>query len=267
VRHALIALFAAGCSQVFDLDVGKGPDPVADGDAPPISDGMTVDMSAKDCQNAHDEDNDRIPDVDDPCPHVAGATDSDIDDDGIPDLCDDEPGMQRIVFFESFGCPLEDWTLGDGWSVSDDSLVFAGGGSQPAARTAALPKDKTTFVITTMHLGRNGNQRHTVLLRNVDQNEVSCLVEDTVVQTLAGFATLCTPRPDCVKSQPTVLTGQGIPIKLRNTPGAQEPTVLCTFAQGLPQEITGLEGTSPNILVLEADSPVTYDSIVVMQAQ
>lgn len=53
---------------------------------------------------AHDEDGDGIPDLTDPCPHVAGDA-TDLDSDGVEDACDPNPatGTERFLVFSTLG--------------------------------------------------------------------------------------------------------------------------------------------------------------------
>jgi hypothetical protein len=264
VRYALIAFLAAGCSQIFDLEVGAGPAPPDD--APAGADAV-ADASVTGCLATHDEDLDELFDDVDPCPYAFGGNDNDRDGDGIPDVCDPADGHQTLVYFESFGCALENWTLGAGWSRTEDSLEFSGVVRAAAGRNDALPSAKSTYVVTLMKLGGNGDQRQEVLLRTDVLNSVSCVVDNSAVQALAGHAELCTPRPACGRSKLQVLSGNPIPVVLTHISDSTKPYLECSFAQADPLMSMGLMPPEPSYLALEADSPITYDYIAVFQGE
>jgi len=72
----------------------------------------------------HDEDGDRIGDVCDPCPHLAGTA-ADSDGDGVGDACDPQPTVakQTLAFFDPFTSQLAAW---DGSSFQQTTIVSDG---------------------------------------------------------------------------------------------------------------------------------------------
>lgn len=99
VRAAWIVV--AGCGRID----------FASQSAPPIDA-----IAAVDAVTGHDEDGDGIPDVIDPCPHIAGDT-ADADGDGVGDACDPNPST-----------PTESWiafyTMQPGDQPFDDISAF-----------------------------------------------------------------------------------------------------------------------------------------------
>lgn len=78
---------------------------------------------AKANADQHDEDGDRIGDVCDPCPHIAGTA-ADGDGDGVGDACDPQPTIpkQSIKFFDPFTSTRSEWNLVNGYSRVGETL-------------------------------------------------------------------------------------------------------------------------------------------------
>ena len=79
----------------------------------------------------HDEDSDRVADVDDVCPFLADPSQADADGDGVGDACDPNPATpsERIALFFPFtpDDPLEATVqAGDGWQPGADSWQTTG---------------------------------------------------------------------------------------------------------------------------------------------
>jgi hypothetical protein len=120
----LVSLLAlVGCGRLgFEATGGNG-----DGDARGLGDGAfdTVPLD-------HDEDGDSVPDVEDTCPHVAGAQ-TDSDGDKVGDLCDPNIGVagDAIAAFYTMGPGDQPLTFGGGsddgvWTQLPDALGFSG---------------------------------------------------------------------------------------------------------------------------------------------
>jgi len=98
-----------------------------------------------DAITGHDEDGDGIPDVIDPCPHIAGDR-ADADGDGVGDACDPNPTV-----------PSEHWllfaTLQPGDQPFDDPSVFAQDTDSLHLDTAANPRITRTVGTIRLDVG------------------------------------------------------------------------------------------------------------------
>jgi hypothetical protein len=76
-----------------------------------------------DAETGHDEDQDGIADVVDPCPHVAGNA-ADSDGDGVGDVCDPEPSSprQHWELFDPLTSDSAYTQIGGTWTHTGDSL-------------------------------------------------------------------------------------------------------------------------------------------------
>jgi hypothetical protein len=105
VRSAVLVLaLAAGCRWNFD-EIGV--------------DGAT----GSDVPAGHDEDGDGVPDLDDSCPHVAGAQ-TDQDGDGVGDVCDPRPGQagDQLVAFDPLITGAAFTVISATWQETGDAL-------------------------------------------------------------------------------------------------------------------------------------------------
>jgi hypothetical protein len=112
--------FVAMTDAAVVVDVLDGPP--GDVDADGFND-LTDNCPAKANADQHDEDGDRIGDVCDPCPHIAGDA-ADGDGDGVGDACDPQPmiAKQSIKFFDPFTSARPEWELVNGYTRVGETL-------------------------------------------------------------------------------------------------------------------------------------------------
>lgn len=102
-------------------DAGHDASP-GDGDGDAILDNLDNCVTVKNADQ-HDEDDDAIGDVCDPCPHLSGTA-ADGDSDGVGDACDPQPTVakQHIAFFDPFTTDQPEWEHDSSVSRLTDQL-------------------------------------------------------------------------------------------------------------------------------------------------
>jgi hypothetical protein len=126
-RAVVLMLGLAGCDLVFPPGAGPGPG-AADADPDDVIDAL-IDAAdrAYDADLSHNEDGDQLLDFEDPCPHLAGDA-ADRDSDGVGDLCDPQPEVnrQRIAYFNGFAGGLDGLVAVGDVTLEPDEVLLRG---------------------------------------------------------------------------------------------------------------------------------------------
>ncbi|MDB4961064.1 MAG: hypothetical protein JWP01_1063 [Myxococcales bacterium] len=123
VLFSSIVMWSAGCDQVFQLE--RPP-------TPPVSE---------------DDDGDGVMNGEDPCPHIAGESRTDVDQDGISADCDVDDAVPSIGRYVSIrGGDTEDLVrAGDGiYRIDGDGILL---GSVQNMTSLILPIDSGTVLV------------------------------------------------------------------------------------------------------------------------